>query len=70
MRCPKCQADIGRVTPAGEPMVRTRGLVLKAEGLTAICPKCKGGVPVEGDLRKALVLFLQRPVPRPKPAAE
>lgn len=61
MRCPKCQADIARLNPHGEPMVRTRGLVLKAEGLKAICPKCGGDIAVEGELRKALILFLDRP---------
>lgn len=66
MRCPTCQAELGRFNAAGEPMIRTSGLVLKAAGVTAICPKCKGDVAVEGELRKALVLFLaQPPVPRP-----
>lgn len=68
MRCPRCQAQLGQVNAAGEPMIRTRGLVLKAEGVAAICPKCKADVPATGELRKAIILFLTRP-PCPTPAS-
>jgi hypothetical protein len=42
-------------------MLRTRGLILKAEGVAVICPKCKGDVQATGELRKALILFLTSP---------
>lgn len=61
MRCPKCQAQLGHVSASGDPMLRTRGLVLKAEGVIAVCPKCRADVPATGELRKALILFLTRP---------
>lgn len=54
MKCPACLAELGHVNGRGEPMIRTRGLVLKAEGVAALCPKCKADVPVEGELAKAL----------------
>lgn len=54
MRCAKCQANLGQLSKAGEPMVRARGFVLKAEGVTAICPKCGGDVPVVGEMAKAM----------------
>lgn len=67
MICPRCNANLGHINGSGEPMVRTRGLVLKAEGVTAICPKCGGDVPIEGDLAKALgarlLLFFRKPAP-------
>jgi hypothetical protein len=53
MKC-RCGANLAHLSARGEPMMRTRGIVLKAEGLTAICPKCKGDVPVSGDMAKAL----------------
>lgn len=54
MKCPACLSALGHVNARGEPMIRTRGLVLKAEGVAAVCPKCKADVPVEGELAKAL----------------
>ena len=54
MICPNCTANLGRINSAGNPMVRMRGLVLKAEGVAAICPKCKADVPIRGELAKAL----------------
>lgn len=66
MKCPTCQATLGKVSAGGDPMLRTRGLVLKAEGLIAMCPKCGGDVPATGELRKALILFLTKaPCPAP-----
>ena len=59
MKCPHCQAQMGQISKGGEPMVRLRGLVLKAESVNAICPKCKGDVPMGQEMRKALVLFLK-----------
>ena len=61
MQCPRCQAQLGQVSAGGDPMLRTRGLVLKASGVTVICPKCKADVPATGELRKALILFLTKP---------
>ncbi len=66
MRCPHCQATLGQVSAGGDPMLRTRGLVLKAEGVVAVCPKCRGDVPASGEFRKALILFLTKP-PCPAP---
>lgn len=71
MKCPSCLADLGQINARGEPMIRTRGLVLKAEGIAAVCPKCKGDVPVEGEMAKALrsrllVVVPARPPARPR----
>lgn len=60
MRCPKCQAVLGQVSASGDPMLRTRGLVMKAEGMVAVCPKCRGDVPASPEFRKAMILFLQK----------
>lgn len=62
MKCPNCSAELGRVNGQGEPMLRTAGLVLKAEGAVMICPKCKGDVPAGADMHKALVLFMKADV--------
>lgn len=68
MNCPRCGAGLGHVTEAGRPMMRTRGLVVTGPASAeAICPKCKGPVPVSADLAKALVLFFRGP---PGPAAQ
>lgn len=61
MRC-RCGADLVQPNARGVPMLRNHGLVLKAEGLAAICPRCKADVPVSRDAARALVLILQRPV--------
>jgi len=50
----RCGALLGQVNAAGEPIVRTRALVLKAAGLALVCPKCKADVAVNGELAKAL----------------
>lgn len=54
MNCPVCKASIGRVNAAGEPMLRGRGLVLKAKSVAMVCPKCSADVPVTGEFAKAL----------------
>ena len=54
MKCNACFAEMGHVTAGGEPMLRTRGIVLKAEGAVALCPRCKADVPLAGELAKAL----------------
>lgn len=53
MKC-RCGAQLGHVNDSGEPTVRMRGVVLKAEGAVAICPRCRGDVPFTADLAKAL----------------
>lgn len=53
MRC-RCGANLGHINSRGEPMIRTRGLILKAEGIAAVCPKCRADVPLEGEMAKAL----------------
>ncbi|RVT91432.1 hypothetical protein EOD42_22515 [Rhodovarius crocodyli] len=54
MKCRHCAANLGQISATGEPLIRSRGILLKAEGVSMICPKCKGDVPVEGELAKAL----------------
>jgi len=53
MRC-RCGANLAHVNRRGEPVLRNHGLVLKAEGVAAICPKCHADVPIAGDMAKAL----------------
>ncbi len=64
MICPSCQAHLGHMNKDGEPMVRNRGLVFKADGVVVVCPKCKGDVPMTTDFAKALtdrlVLFIRK----------
>ena len=64
MKC-RCGASLGQVNRAGEPIVRTSGLVLKGEGgMALVCPKCKADVPFTADFAKALqtslALFFKR----------
>lgn len=54
MICPHCTANLGKINGAGEPMVRGRGLVLKAMSVVMICPKCGEDAPITGELAKAL----------------
>ncbi|CAB4137421.1 hypothetical protein UFOVP326_28 [uncultured Caudovirales phage] len=67
MKCPHCQADMAHLNAAREPIIRTRGLVLKASGLSLVCPRCKGDVAPSQELQKAmsnsLVLFLKAHIP-------
>lgn len=67
MKCGGCQAQLGHVNPRGEPVMRTRALVLKAEGVVAVCPKCKGDVPLSGEMKKALSARLLVVMPKDKP---
>ena len=53
MRC-SCGENLTRLSKSGEPMLRAKGLVLKADGVSAICPKCSSDVPIAGDLARAL----------------
>ena len=69
MICRHCQANLGHISAAGEPLIRGRGFLLKADCVAVICPKCKGDVPVEGDLAKALSSRLLL-VFAPKPAEQ
>jgi hypothetical protein len=67
MKC-RCGADLGHLNAAGEPMIRTRGLVFKAEGLVLVCPSCKADVAPTREFAKALqdrlrVLFFPRKLP-------
>lgn len=70
MKCPHCASQLGKLNAAGEPMLRTRGIVLQADQPVAICPKCKGAVPFEGAMAKAfsdrLVLFFKGGTHAPK----
>lgn len=49
---------MGHISAAGEPLVRTRGVMLKAEGIILICPKCRADVPLAGDLLNAMKVLL------------
>jgi len=65
MRCPACHANLGQLSAGGEPMVRTRGVILKADGVVVVCPKCKSDVAISPDFAKAMqtriVLLFRRP---------
>ena len=54
MKCPGCQASLAHINAAGEPIIRMRGLVLKAAGVVAMCPACRGDVPVVGEAARIL----------------
>jgi|GEM_PF-4823869 len=54
MRCRSCNSSLTQINAAGEPILRTRGLIFKAAGLACVCPKCKGDVPITGEMAKAL----------------
>lgn len=45
-------------------MLRNRGLVLRDDALSLVCPRCKGDVPLNPTLSKAvqnrLILFFRR----------
>jgi hypothetical protein len=67
MICQSCKSSLGHVNREGEPIVRNRGLVFKAEGVVMVCPKCKGDVPMTVDFAKALsgrlALFISKRPP-------
>lgn len=54
MMCPACRANLGRITARGEPMIRNKGLILKADGIVALCPKCGADVPFTAEITRAL----------------
>lgn len=54
MNCPACAANLGKINGKGEPMVRGRGLVLKADGAVMLCPKCGGDVQFTREIATAL----------------
>lgn len=64
MVCPQCAANIVQKNDMGETVLRTRGIILKSDRLSLICPKCKGDVPMSQTLTKALqdvaILFFKR----------
>jgi hypothetical protein len=66
----RCGAHLLHQNRLGEPIVRNKGIVLKADGIVLVCPKCGGDVPFSPDLAKAmqnsLVLFFG---PGKRPAA-
>ncbi len=71
MRCAGCGAELGHVNERGEPALRTRGLILKAEGVAVSCPRCRADVPLQGEMAKAITARLLVVVPRkssPEPA--
>ena len=64
MNCPHCGTNLLRESRDGDAMLRTNGLVLKAESITAICPKCKSDVPFSQTMTKAVqdraILFFKK----------
>jgi hypothetical protein len=56
--CPGCGAELARLSAGGEPMIRARGLIMKADHVAAICPKCAADVPLTRDDAKALAARL------------
>ena len=54
MKCRACQANLGQVNRAGEPLLRNRGLVFKADSVVALCPRCGGDVPFTAEITRAL----------------
>jgi endogenous inhibitor of DNA gyrase (YacG/DUF329 family) len=62
--CPECGANVVHRTPTGDTMLRGRGLVLKADSLALVCPRCKSDVPLSQTATKAVqdcaVLFFRR----------
>lgn len=60
MKC-RCGANLIQQNALGQPLIRNKGIVLKAEGIVLVCPKCRSDVPFSPDLAKAfqssLVLF-------------
>lgn len=65
MICPHCRANLETRSASGDTLLRGRGLVMGRDGLTMICPKCRGDVPVPPETMQALhriaVLFFQKP---------
>ncbi|HET7674200.1 MAG TPA: hypothetical protein VFL54_01625 [Gammaproteobacteria bacterium] len=63
MNCPHCEANLKQRNSKGETLLRTRGIVLKADRLVAVCPKCKGDVPVSPEMMQkmhsSVVLFFR-----------
>jgi hypothetical protein len=62
MKC-RCGATLGQVNREGEPIVRTRAVVFKAESVVLVCPKCRADVAVTGDFAKALTSRLRLLLP-------
>jgi hypothetical protein len=60
MGCPKCRAALIQRNAEGEPILRNRGLVLKATGWVALCPRCRAEVPFSPDALRAVPLVLIR----------
>jgi hypothetical protein len=60
MTCPKCKAVLTHRNRDGNAMIRTKGLVMKADGPVAICPKCTADVKINMDLLKVLPTLLFR----------
>lgn len=58
MKCPACLTQLVRAGKNGDPLVSTRGLLIKGGCLLLICPKCKGDVRPSPDVLKALSAVL------------
>ena len=58
MVCRRCQSVLTQRNRAGEPIIRTRGIVLKKTGFVLVCPSCKGDVIFDPKL---LTILLSSP---------
>jgi hypothetical protein len=64
MKCKACNSVLCQRNHAGEPIIRTRGIVRKPGGYVLVCPRCKAGVPVANDFLKAFeAAVITLPVP-------
>lgn len=72
MKCAHCATELVRATKGGTPMLRTKGLLVKAGALVAICPnyKCKADVPMSADVMETLHVFFQRGIRAPDVVTE
>ncbi|HWY23515.1 MAG TPA: hypothetical protein VNX47_01265 [Nevskia sp.] len=66
MKCPACDYQLVTETSTGHPIVRNRGILIKAGALVLICPKCKGDVAPSQEVMKTLrhvsLLYFDPPI--------
>lgn len=63
MICPACHANLNRRGAGGDTLLKARGVVVRANGVILICPRCKADVPMGPEemqrLHKSAVLFFR-----------
>jgi hypothetical protein len=60
VKCGHCGSVLGGESRAGDPIIRNRGLILKAGRIVLVCPKCKHDVEPPREIKDQLILFLKR----------